>query len=171
VAGPLDAQSALDDVVRQAPRQISFLKQMARQATARRPPTGFFRDLVVESAGEHAGTLDVKRGGITLVTVIARVLALAAGAVESRTLDRLRAAVVGGTLDEVDRAGLEESFRLLWAVRLEHQVRQWREGKAPDDFVDPHDLGPLTRQGLKEAFRTIDRVQRALVVEYGLRLR
>jgi CBS domain-containing protein len=53
-------------------------------------------------------------------------------------------------------------------MRLEHQCAQVRRGAEPDDFVDPKTLGPLTRQGVKEAFRAIDRVQRSLVVEYGL---
>jgi CBS domain-containing protein len=64
---------------------------------------------------------------------------------------------------------LEESFRLLWQIRLEHQTRQVRAGVAPDDLVAPGSVGPLARQGLKEAFRTIEREQDALATELGLR--
>lgn len=171
IAGPLRIESALDRVLREAPRYPVFLKHLASQATGLRPPTGFLRDLVVQAKGEHAGELDIKHGGLTAITSIARVYALAAGVTEKRTLDRLREVTALGHLQEADRHGLEEAFRLLWQIRLEHQVAQARRGEEPNDFVDPKELGPVTRQGVKETFRTIDRVQRSLAAEYGLRLR
>ena len=171
VCGPLTVEGNLDAVVRSAPNHPVFLRHLARNAVASRPPTGFRRDLVVQADGEHAGTLDVKHGGITLVTSLARAHALAAGSTEIRTLRRLRDATAAGRIDEESRAGLEESFRLLWQIRLEHQSGLAEAGRAADDFVDPASLGPVTRQGLKESFRVIDREQRSLASEYGLRRR
>lgn len=72
-------------------------------------------------------------------------------------------------MSEDRRRGLEEAFRLLWQIRLEHQTRQVRAGLVPDDLVRPSSLGPLARQGLKEAFRMIEREQDALATELGLR--
>jgi CBS domain-containing protein len=43
----------------------------------RSPPLGFFRDLVVEHGGAHAGTIDVKRSGIVPITSLARAHAIA----------------------------------------------------------------------------------------------
>src|SRR6266542_3178581 len=63
--------------------------------------------------------------------------------------------------------GLEEAFRLLWKVRLEHQAAQSLAGLPPDDSVNPGSLPPLTRRGLKDAFRLIARAQRALGSEIG----
>ncbi len=57
---------------------------------------------------------------------------------------------------------LEEAFRLLWQIRIEHQVRQVRAGLEPDDFVDPRELGPIARLGLKEAFPIIGNEQQGL---------
>jgi signal-transduction protein with cAMP-binding, CBS, and nucleotidyltransferase domain len=54
-------------------------------------------------------------------------------------------------------------------VRLEHQARCVRAGRASDDEVDPRAIGPLTRQALKEAFRIVDRVQELLALELGIR--
>jgi CBS domain-containing protein len=144
---------------------------MARNATALRPPTGFLHDFVVEAKGEHAGKLDVKHRGITLVTSIARTYGLAVGSTKIGTLERLRDAANAGRLSEEDRAGLEESFRLLWQVRLEHQCHALKSGRTPDDFVDPKELGPITRQGLKAAFRMIDGVERGMAAEFGLSVR
>jgi CBS domain-containing protein len=140
---------------------------LAAQAIALTPPTGFVRDFVVEARGEHAGRLDIKHGGLTAITSIARTMGLLA-ALERRTLDRLRQAASLNRLQESDREGLEEAFRLLWQVRLEHQVLQVRQGQAPDDYIDPKELGSVTRQGVKAAFRVVDAVQRTLALEFDL---
>jgi CBS domain-containing protein len=170
IAGPLDVEAPLDEFIRSIPgRYPEFLRHLARRALDRRPPTGFFRDLVVESRGEHAGRLDVKHGGIMIVTSLARAWALRHGRTEKRTLDRLRGAVESGEIDEDSRQALEEAFRLLWQVRLDHQAAMVRAGAPADDFVDPSSLGPITKQGLKEAFRIIGREQRALGSDLGLR--
>jgi CBS domain-containing protein len=168
VTGTLDVEGVLDDVVRTAPAHPLFLRRLAAQAIALRPPTGFIRDFVVEARGERAGTLDIKHGGLTAITSIARTLALRAGAIERRTLDRLRQASAQEHVEEHDRVGLEEAFQLLWQVRLEHQVDQARRGQTPDDHVDPKKLGPVTRQGVKAAFRAVDGAQRMLALEFDL---
>ncbi len=169
VAGPLDVRSALDEVIRTAAGEREFIRHLGRLAIDGRPPTGFLKDAVVEARGTPSVTLDVKKGGIVLVTNLARVYAISSGLSENRTLRRLGEAEVVGRINEETRQGLEESFRLLWQIRLEHQARQVAAGIPPDDLVDPRSIGPLTRQGLKEAFRMIERAQAALAVELGLR--
>jgi signal-transduction protein with cAMP-binding, CBS, and nucleotidyltransferase domain len=57
---------------------------------------------------------------------------------------------------------LEEAFRLLWRLRLDHQVACVRAGREPDDFIDPTTLPAVTRQGLREALRVVAREQRVL---------
>jgi CBS domain-containing protein len=171
VAGPLDAEPTLDEAMRHARERPPFLRHLARRALDERPPIGFVRDLVVEPRGEHAGTVDVKHRGIVIVGNLARAYALGAGVSAKRTLHRLRGAEAAGAIDAETREGLEESFRFLWEVRLRHHVGRFRAGLEPDDFVDPHELGSVARQGLKEAFRIIARAQKALALETGLPLR
>jgi CBS domain-containing protein len=169
VAGPLEAEAAFDAVVRTAKGHPAFVRHLARRALAHAPPTGFFRDLVVEAGGEHAGRLDLKRGGITIVTSLARAFATGAGLVERRTIERLLAAAGAGTVDRTTADELAEAFRFLWDIRLTHQVAQVRAGERPDDFVDPTTIGPVARTGLKEAFRVIGRAQRGLASDLGVR--
>jgi CBS domain-containing protein len=170
VAGPLDVEPVLDRAVRTAAERPLFLRHLARRALDEKPPVGFVRDLVVEK-GEHAGTVDVKHGGIVIVTNLARAYAVGAGASAKRTLDRLAAAEAAGAIDAETREGLADAFRFLWEVRLRHHVEQVRAGREPDDFVDPHELGSVARQGLKEAFRIVGRAQRALALESGISMR
>jgi CBS domain-containing protein len=169
VTGPLDVEAGLDQVIRRASSNKVFTRHLARIAVELHPPTGFFRDLVVEAKGTNAGTLDVKHGGITPITNLARAYAVSVGLTENRTIARLRGAAAAGRIDAVTRDGLEEAFRLLWQVRLEHHALLADRGEQPDDHVDPRTLGPLSRQGLKEAFRVIRRAQRSLATELGFR--
>lgn len=171
VAGPLDAETPLDAALRTVPGQPLFLRHLSHRALDHKPPTGFFRDLVVEAKGEHAGRLDIKHGGITIIGNLGRAYAIGAGLTEKRTIARLEAAAAAGAIDEGSRDELIEAFRFLWGVRLDHHVRLMRAGAPLDDFIDPGELGQVTRQGLKEAFRIIARAQKTLAAEIGVSLR
>lgn len=162
VAGPLDVRPALDGVVREAGSDPGFIHWMMKHALEWKAPTGRMRDFVVESSGEHAGSLDIKHGGIMPITDMARTLAVSAGVSSHRTLDRLRLSNEAGRIDATTYVGLEEAFRLLWQLRLEHQAGCVRSGSAPHDFLDPEKLSPLRRQGLREALRIVSRAQRVV---------
>jgi CBS domain-containing protein len=170
VAGGLDVEADLDGIVRAAAREGWLVRRLASAAIELRPPTGFFRDFVLESKGSRAGTLDVKHGGITPITNLARAFAVGSGSSATRTIDRLRDAAAAGALDGDLAVGLEEAFRLLWRVRLRHQADQLAAAEEPDDSVDPRSLGPLARRSLKEAFRMIGAAQRHLATTLGLRM-
>jgi CBS domain-containing protein len=45
---------------------------------------------------------------------------------------------------------------------MEHQVDQLRRGEAPDNLIDPEGLTHLSRTALKDAFRAVARIQRAV---------
>jgi CBS domain-containing protein len=171
VAGPLNADVALDAALAKAIEHPLFLQHLARRALDLRPPIGFVRGIIVDHQGEHPGKVDIKHGGIVIVGNLARAYAIRAGLTAKRTLDRLRASEGAGAIDAETREGLEEAFRFLWEVRLRHHVEQLDAGEHPDDFVDPKELGAVARQGLKEAFRIIARAQKALALEAGVALR
>ena len=148
-----------------------LLRLLAEFALAHRPPTGFLRGLVVESSGEHRKRLDLKSGGIVPIVDIARWAGLASGVTSASTISRLEAAGASGTLSSFDAGTLQEAFDLVCQLRLDHQVAQLRAGVAPDDFLDPGELNPLSRNYLKEAFRAVASVQRNIAGDLGLALR
>lgn len=171
VAGTLDAESRLDEVLREAPRHPGFAAHLARRALDVRPPLGAFDRLVTERRGSHAGTLDIKHRGLLIVTGIARALTIGRGTVERSTIGRLRRLREDGGLDAALAADVEEAFRFLWGIRLRHQADAAFRGAEPDDHIDPRNLGPVSRPALREAFRVIERAQRAVTLELGLRPR
>ncbi len=159
------------DSFRLAPNNPALLRLLARFALSHRPPTGFFRGLVVESTGEHRGRLDLKQGGVVPIVDLARWAGIAAGVTSASTLERLRAATAAGTLSESQARTLEDALTLITALRVEHQVAQLRSGVEPDDFVDPSRLSGLTRNYLREAFRAVASIQKRLARELNVGVR
>jgi CBS domain-containing protein len=153
------------DTFRIAPHNRGLLRLLARYALSYRPPTGFLRGLVVEHGGEHRGRLDLKHGGMIPIVDLARWAGMAAGVTSAPTVERLRAAGAAGTLAEEDARSLADAFDLIARLRLDHQVEQLRADIAPDDYVDPASLSPLTRTHLKEAFRAIASIQKGIAAE------
>ena len=78
------------DSFRLAPSNPALLRLLARFALSHRPPTGFFRGLVVEHTGEHRGRLDLKHGGVIPIVDLARWAGIAAGR-DERVDDRAAA--------------------------------------------------------------------------------
>jgi CBS domain-containing protein len=161
VHGPADAFGALAPL-EAAGRRKRVLRLLLRLALVDKPPTGFLKNIVVESSGEHRGHFDIKRGGLLPIVDIGRYAAVAAGVTVTPTIERLRAASEEGTLRQSDATTLEEAFDLFSALRLEHQVQQLEAGSKPDNHLDPKSLNPLTRRYLKDAFRAVASVQKTL---------
>ena len=143
-----------------APDHPALLRLLARFALSERPPTGFLRGLVVEHSGEHRGRIDLKRGGTIPIVALARWAAMAAGVTSASTTERLRAASAAGKLAAADADNLSDAFELINDVRLEHQVKQLRNGIAPDDHIAPDELSALKRTQLKDAFRAVAEIQK-----------
>jgi CBS domain-containing protein len=155
----------VSDTFRLAPRHPGLLRQLARFSLSYRPPTGFFRGLVVEHSGEHRGRLDLKHGGLIPIVDLARWAGLAAGVASASTIERVRSAGAAGVITEADAHTLADAFELISELRIDHQVSQLRSGAALDDFVDPRALSGLTRTHLKEAFRAVAAIQRRVAAE------
>jgi CBS domain-containing protein len=156
------------DTFRLAPRSPALLRMLARFALSCRPPTGFFRGLVVEHGGEHHGRLDLKHGGLIPIVDLARWAGISAGVTSASTTERLRAAAAAGTMSKSDAETLQDAFELISELRLVHQVHQLEDGREPDNYVNPAVLSRLTRSHLKEAFRAIASIQKQLAAELSV---
>jgi CBS domain-containing protein len=159
------------DTFRLAPSNPALLRLLARFALSHRPPTGFFRGLVVEHTGEHRGRLDLKDRGLVPIVDLARWAGMAAGVASASTNERLRVAGQANTLSPADAHTLRDAFELINGLRLEHQVAQLRAGQEPDDYVDPAELSALMRTHLREAFRAVTSIQKGIAAELRLGMR
>jgi CBS domain-containing protein len=90
---------------------------LARYALSFRPPTGFWRNFVVEHSGERRGQLDLKHGGLIPIVDLARWAGMAAGLASAPTPERLRAAGAAGTMEGAEASALAEAFGFIGSLR------------------------------------------------------
>ncbi len=139
-----------------------FVAHLARDALVRRPPLGFFRQLVVEPSGEHAETLDVKRRGVMPIVDLARTYALESGCAEPETRRRLEWARRRGTLSDRGFEELSEALEVIQRERLRHQVRCVTGERPIDNHLRPAELSGAERRQLRDAFRVVRTLQQNL---------
>jgi CBS domain-containing protein len=159
VAGGLDFEGRLLDVLRSAPQHPDFLARLARTVLDFRPPLGFRGTI---RSGDRG--VDLKRGGTLPIANLARWYAIANGITVSATLDRLSAIEATGALDAPTTRSLVEAFEVVGRLRIAHQAEQVRAGLPVDNCLDPDALPPLVRAELREAFRAVADAQKRLSV-------
>lgn len=134
-----------------------FLAYLAQAANAFVPPLGFFNRLRSEG-----GYIDLKKGGIAPVVGMARALALAAGSRERSTMERLTAAVQGGTLSSEGADNLSGAFQFFLHIRLRAQLEAIRNGQKPDNRIRLKDLTTREQRLLRDAFVMVREMQEAV---------
>ncbi len=161
VAGDEALGRALWDwVCERAPSQRLFLGYMAKAALERHAPLGFFGGFVVERAGAHKDTLDLKARGVFPVTQAMRACALSLGLRESNTLDRLLAVGREGLFSRGEVDDIRDAYEVIARLRLSHQLACLDAGALPDNFINPQALGKADRLLLKQAFKSVEWLQR-----------
>ena len=165
VHGGLDIVAPLVERLREADAHPVFLRLVARGAAGFKPPLGFRGALVTGRDGDAPqGTIDVKRGGMLPIVNLARFYALSNNVTISATLDRLAAVEKLRALEHETASGLREAFVVVWRIRLLHHAALIAQERELDNYVNPAELTSLSRQDLREAFKTIAAAQKKLAV-------
>lgn len=160
VYGPFDlAEQLRAHLLRRTGQEDIFLRLLAGECLAAKPPLSFFKSFIVEKDGQHKNTLDIKARGLAPLVDFARLMALKHGIAETNTLARIELLAQSGCLDQSLARDVQDSYELLMQVRLAHQLRQIEEGQTPDNNVDPALLSDLEKRALKDAFSVIGAVQ------------
>ena len=145
-----------------------FLRDMAQTAVLHETPLGFFKRLVVKKSGEHKDQLNLKLDGLTPLVDAVRTLALDQRVFETNTLARISALAKKSILTQTEADDLCDAFNVIVLARIRRHLEVIREGREPDNYVDPEDLTMIQRTTLREAFKTIDKLQKLLLLRYKL---
>jgi len=142
-----------------AARQDVFLRHLARDCLATRPPLSFFRNIIVEKDGAHKDTLDLKIRALTPFVDFARLFALRHGLHETNTFDRLEILKDQGHIPPDLAVEALEAYEFLMQLRLVHQMGRINAGGTPDNHVNPASLSDLEKQTFKETFGVVRSLQ------------
>ncbi len=163
ISGETALFSGLQRMTLEAARKNSiFRAHMIANSLKHVPPLSLFQGFALIRSGEHRNTLDLKLNGVVPIVDLARVYALDGAIEDVNTRDRLIAARREGVLNEGAAADLIDAYDLISRIRLEHQARQVRDGKRPDNFLSPSTLSAMERKHLKDAFGVVKSSQAVL---------
>jgi CBS domain-containing protein len=155
----------LQDVLRSAQGSPVLLAHLARSCLGFQVPLGPFRSL--RATG---GQLDLKAGLVAPVVCAARVLALAAGASERNTFQRLRAAREAGLIGDEDAGAAADALAFGLRLRLVHQLEARRRREPPANHVAVDRLSAWERRRLRESLWAARQLQERLRQRYHLYL-
>jgi CBS domain-containing protein len=143
-----------------------FFRNMADNALYFKPPLGFFRNIVVQSKGEHKDSFDIKRAMMPIID-FARIYALKLGIRETNTLLRLEQIQQNRLLTKEEYDDIVQSYRYLMNLRFIRQITAITEesGRA-DNFINPKQLSRIDQTMLKEIFKRIEGIQQKMGIEF-----
>ncbi len=151
-----------EDVLARCKNNELFLYHLAKNATERQPPLGFFKHFLLEQDGRQRKGLDLKKRGISLVTDLVRVYALSAGIQAVKTRERLDLLQQQAVLTQRQQQNLQGAFDVLANLRWQLQAQDMKRGRHLSNLLDPSQLSLLQRHQLKDAFAVLSDEQQLL---------
>ena len=149
----------ISETVKRCQQNSIFLATLTNNALRARPPLGFFRNLVLESTGEHKNELDLKHNGIALINDLARIYGLAAGDIATSTISRLQNLSDKKLMSQENIHNLQDAWMFLSELRLQTQHANWEKQGKISAYLDPTQLSQLERRHLKATFKAIASAQ------------
>lgn len=150
------------DILARTAQQDLFLLHLSKTAQERTAPLGFLKNFILEHDGKHKKGLDLKKRGISLITDLVRVYALAAGISEVNTRQRLQVLAEQHQMAAKDCQNLLDAFDVLAQLRWEKHLHELAEGHNVTNLLDPVVLSSLQRHQLKDSFAVINEAQASL---------
>lgn len=166
VEGSKGLFNALHQDILARTHQSFFLMQLAQTALQRTAPLSFLKNFILEHDGKQKKGLDLKKRGISLITDIVRVHALANGIFEINTRQRLQQLAAQGVMEHKDTQNLSDAFDILAQLRWEKHLQDIAQGHEASNLLDPAVLSGLQRHQLKDTFAVINDAQSSLKYRY-----
>ncbi|WP_157315203.1 putative nucleotidyltransferase substrate binding domain-containing protein [Chitinibacter sp. GC72] len=139
-----------------------FFAHLARTALENTAPIGFLKGFILEEDGNHNKGLDLKKRGISLITDLARVYALATGVSSVNTRQRLQELTNEQHLDPKDGQTLLDAFDILAQLRWDKHLQDLAASREINNLLDPSTLSSLQRHQLKDCFAVISNAQSSM---------
>jgi CBS domain-containing protein len=145
--------------------QEAFLSFLAKDALQNPPPLTFFRNIMVESSGEHKDAFDIKSRAMMPLADAARVLVLHAqvGKINNtfRRFEKL------AELEPQNRE-LYEQAADAYEILMRYRALQGLKGHNSGRFFDPGQLSKMERLNLRNSFQPIKALQSLLSTRFQL---
>ncbi|MBW2011542.1 MAG: CBS domain-containing protein, partial [Deltaproteobacteria bacterium] len=142
-----------------------FFLHLAHNSLLFKPPIGFFRNIVVQSTGEHRETFNIKKA-MTPIVDFARIYALLNNVEKTNTMERLLQLFEKGVLNRSDYNEISQAYNYLMQMRLRNQAMALKDNKKPDNHINPKRLTHIEGKMLKETLLQISNFQSKLSFDF-----
>lgn len=140
-----------DRLFRRMTDNAGFFSHFARPVNQFDTPIGLFHQLITDRR-DHAGALDIKKGGVFPIVHGVRALALEKHVAATSTFERIEDLVRLGVFDRKFADDLTDAFSFLLDLRLKGRLEQMAAGtEDADNFVQTRGLHKLQRDLLKDS--------------------
>jgi CBS domain-containing protein len=144
-----------------------FLYHLLENDLTHKPPLGFLGRFILEKGEEHKGELSLKEAGSIFIVDCLRIFLLERGVDATTTIERLEELVKGGVFDRETAEHLKAAFEAFTFLRLRHEIALIEQGREPSPYIDPYSLTKNEQDLLREAFRTVGKLQDSARRHFG----
>jgi len=163
IYGDFSLANTLREVIFQQFREATqALHMMTNDVLQYKVPVGLFGGFITAKSGPHKGEINLKNAACIHIVNCIRILAVKSGIRETSTFGRLRALVDTGVIKKDDGEFIHASYETLMMFRIRENVKKVRQGKEPDNYINPYKLSKRERRLLKEALTVISRLQKLI---------
>ncbi len=125
--------------------------ERAAEESDYRPPVSYLGTFITERSGRHKNEMNLKKSAIMPMINGVRKWAIRCRIAEPSTLGRLDHLVAAGAMSEKEGALFRKSFQDLMMLNIRENLKEIRQGRRPDEHIDPYSLRKKERMALKDA--------------------
>jgi CBS domain-containing protein len=132
-----------------------------------RLPISFLGTFVTEKSGPHKNEIDLKKSGAAHIVNGVRIFAIKNQISEPSTFGRLKQLTEAEAISAEDAELFGASFETLMMFRIRENMKKTKQGKDPDNYIDPYSLRKRERMILKDALSGVSQLQKLVNKEFN----
>ena len=123
-------------------------------------PLNLLGGFVTNKNGSHRGEINLKNAAAIHIVNCIRVYAVKYGIPFTSTFDRIRILSEQKIIPPDDAELVSAAYETLMMFRIRENVKKFKQGQQPDNYVNPYRLSKREQALLKDAFTAITRLQK-----------
>lgn len=131
-------------------------------------PINFMGKIITEKRGSHKNQINLKTAGIVHIVNGARILAVNSGISEPSTFGRLDQLTQAGLINEEDTEFFRTSFETLMMFKIRENMKKVKQGKPPDNYIDPSEFRKSEIRLLKDALSGVSQLQKLVNKKFNV---
>ena len=132
---------------------------MAEDDLRQRVPLNLFGHFITERTGRQRKKINLKSAVMVHMVDCLRIFALREGLEETNSFERIHRLKERGVFKPDDAEYIEAAYESLLMFRIRDAVEKMKEGKEPDNYINPGRLTKKEKSLLKESLVIVNRLQ------------